>query len=124
MVTAAIEGRVRGCVAYQNLLEFYAVVTNPLRVTQPLSARAAREVLSHYLTRLPFRLLHPTDETGVWLLRLLAEIPGRGARVFDLFLAATMLTHGVSAIATFNTNDFSRIPGLVVFDPGEDERAS
>ncbi len=115
----AFEGRIRACLAHQNLLEFFAVVTNPRRVERPLSPGLARDVMDRYLDHSAFRLIHPTEETSAWLRRLLGEIPARGARVFDLFLAATMLTNGVTAIATFNSADFSRLPGISVFDPAE-----
>lgn len=111
------EGRARACITYQNLLEFFAIATNSRRVARPLSAASARKVLERYLVHPSFRLIHPTEETGAWLLRLLAKVPVKGAGVFDLFLAATMLTHGITAIATFNADDFSRIPGVEVFDP-------
>jgi toxin-antitoxin system PIN domain toxin len=114
---AVTESRVSACITYQNLLEFFAIVTNPRRVARPLSAAWARKVLERYLAHPSFRLIRPTEETGAWLLRLLAKVPVKGAGVFDLFLAATMLTHDITAIATFNAEDFSRIPGVEVFDP-------
>lgn len=114
---AATGGRVSACITYQNLLEFFAIVTNPRRVARPLSVASAREVLGRYLVNPSPRLIHPTEETGAWLLRLLVKVPVKGAGVFDLYLAATMLTHDVTAIATFNAEDFSRIPGVEVFDP-------
>ncbi|MBI1864748.1 MAG: PIN domain-containing protein, partial [Nitrospirae bacterium] len=115
----ALDGRIRACLAHQNLLELFAVVTNPRRVERPLSPVMARDLADLYLAQPAFRLIHPTEETSAWLLGLLKEVPVRGARVFDLFLAATMLTNGVTAIATFNGADFSRVPGISVFEPGD-----
>jgi toxin-antitoxin system PIN domain toxin len=116
---SALSGGVRACLTHQILLEFYAIITNPRRVMRPVAASAAREEVRRYLAHSAFRMLYPTEETGAWLIRLLLRVQTRGAKIFDLYAAATMLTHGVTAIATFNVEDFVRIPGIAVYDPGE-----
>jgi len=49
VVRKVLEGKIRACVAYQNLHELYAVITDPKRVERPLSPRDAREVIEFYI---------------------------------------------------------------------------
>ena len=50
---------------------------------------------------------------------LLASRPIVGPGFYDVMLAATMLGNGVSRIATYNTKDFTPLPGITVIDPSE-----
>jgi predicted nucleic acid-binding protein len=50
---------------------------------------------------------------------LIAARNPHGAEVFDLFLAAQALSHGVSTLCTYNIRDFVGIPGIEAITPGE-----
>jgi predicted nucleic acid-binding protein len=51
------------------------------------------------------------------MLDLLAHRSVRGGRIFDLFLAATMLDNGVHTIYTENVRDFKGLKGIEVINP-------
>jgi len=56
---ALLESEIRLCVAPQVLAEFYAVVTNPRRVTAPFSPSEARAFINELAPRLEFCLYRP-----------------------------------------------------------------
>lgn len=105
LITAVIEGRFRGILAQQNLLEFYSIVTDKKRVTKPLTPFKALELLDNYL-RLPFTIILPTDMT-IQIFSLLSQKNKiKNGQAFDTYLVATMLSHKIKNILTVNVKDF------------------
>jgi uncharacterized protein len=105
------------CLTPQILTEFYAVVTNPRRVTQAKSPGEALDVIDAILSLPSITLLSvPIDIVTQWT-RLLRQHPVTGADVFDVLLAATLRSHGITRIYTFNRADFERFDGLDVLTP-------
>jgi toxin-antitoxin system PIN domain toxin len=104
-------------IAPQNLAEFYAVVSNPRRVSTPLSANDAR-VEVEKLTRLPgLRLLDvPVDVVTRWH-ALLGRYPVTGRAFYDIQLVAVMLAHDIRRIYTFDRKDFVRFTELELLTP-------
>lgn len=89
----------------QILAEFYAIITNPRRVTQPLTPADAIAEVQKYLAE--FAVLPvPPDVVDRW-----AELAMRhavvGGDIYDLQLIATMIGNGVTTIYTFNDRDFA-----------------
>ncbi len=112
---ALLESEVRLCVAPQVFAEFYAVVTNPRRVTVPFTpteASAFINELARHVEILPVS----TAVVSRW-----TELAERhkviGANVFDLQLAATMIENGVRRIHTYNRADFEMLTELDVLTP-------
>jgi toxin-antitoxin system PIN domain toxin len=94
------------CVAPQNLIEFFAVVTDPRRVTQPRTPDEALQAIDDFLVLPGLAVLTvPGDLVTRWsqLIRLSSTTK---KRAFDTQLVATMLAHGVMKIYTLNTADF------------------
>jgi toxin-antitoxin system PIN domain toxin len=105
------------CVAPQNLVEFYAVVTDPRRVTQPKSSDEALQAIDDLLALPGLALLPiPGDLINRWA-QLLRQNPATKKRAFDTQLVATMLGNGVKKIYTFNTADFQHFTGIQVLLP-------
>jgi len=97
---------IRLCVTPQNLVEFFAVVTNPRRVTKPYTPIEALEVIDDVMRAIAlFVLPFPSDLHLRWR-ELVRKQPVAGRKVFDLQLVATMLGNGVRRICTFNAVDF------------------
>jgi predicted nucleic acid-binding protein len=105
------------CVSPQVLAEFYAVITNPRRVSAPFTADEALTELEK-LRALPGLTLVPVplDVVDRWV-TLLREHHVTGRHVFDAQLAATMLGNGITKLYTFNRTDFERFPGIEVLTP-------
>jgi toxin-antitoxin system PIN domain toxin len=105
------------CLTPQILTEFYAVVTNPRRVTEAKSPGEALDVIDTLLALPGITLLSvPLDIVAQWM-RLLRQHPVTGPDVFDVLLAATLRSHGVTRLYTFNRADFERFDGLDVLTP-------
>jgi len=117
LLESAQVGNVELCVAPQTLAEWYAVVTNPKRVSRPRTPAEATKVIDNVLS-LPglFVVPVPTDVVERWM-QLLQERPVRGGKIFDLQLIATMQGNGLCKIYTFNVSDFEKVDGIEVLQP-------
>jgi toxin-antitoxin system PIN domain toxin len=105
------------CLTPQVLTEFYAVVTNPRRVTEAKSPGEALDVIDTLLSLPGITLLSvPLDIVAQWM-HLLRQHPVTGPDVFDVLLAATLRSHGVNRLYTFNRADFERFDDLNVLTP-------
>jgi predicted nucleic acid-binding protein len=110
-----LESDVRLCLAPQVLAEFYAVVTDRRRVTIPFTPTEARTFISELIARMEV-LSVPPSVVSRWI-ELALQHGVKGAGVFDLQLAATMLVNGVSRIYTYNGSDFESLTELSVLTP-------
>jgi len=102
----------------QILMEFYAIITDPRRVTSPRSAEEARGELAKYVHSPHIVTLHPSSDVLTRVLSLLETYPQVTRQtIFDLFIVATMLGNGVNRIYTFNDPDFSLFTEIEVLRP-------
>ena len=99
------------------LAEFYAIITDPRRVSAPYTAAEAWQEVEKIRHKRGIRILPvPVDVVDRWL-ELLQAHPVTRARVFDLQLVATMLGNEVRSIYTFNVRDFTPFSELEVLTP-------
>jgi predicted nucleic acid-binding protein len=112
----AAEGQFDACIAAQVLTEFYAVVTDVRRFQPALTPRQAQKELRAYLSS-SLNLILPKETTMSHMLQLIGSRAVRRGKIFDVFLAATMLDNGVTKIYTENTTDFEEIGGIEAVDP-------
>ena len=112
----AAEGQLEACIAAQVLTEFYAVVTDARRFQPALTPSQAQKELRAYLAS-SLKLILPKEATVSHMLHLIGSRPVRSGRIFDVFLAATMLDNGVTRIYTENITDFEAIRGIEAVDP-------
>lgn len=117
LLERAQRGVVALCVAPQNLAEFYAVITNPRRVTKPRGAAEAAQAVARILAMLGISILQVPDDIVTRWLALVKRCPTTGPGIFDLQLAATMLACSVRRICTYNGADFRRFPEIEVLEP-------
>ena len=97
------------------VVEVWAVATRPVSengLGLPVE-QAMEELLA--LKRL-FTLLPEAPLQGEWE-RLVAAYGVRGKNSYDARLVAAMVVQGVSAILTFNVQDFARYSEIAVLDP-------
>jgi uncharacterized protein len=87
------------------LVELYVHLRNPVVMAQPLSAQAARDLVTSYW-KIPnvMRIENATVMDEVWALAG-GEDFARG-RIFDARLALTLRRGGVTHFATSNVKDF------------------
>jgi predicted nucleic acid-binding protein len=112
----AAAGQFEACIAAQILTEFYAVVTDPRRFQPALTPTQAQREMRTYLSS-PLRLILPKEITVTRMLNLLGSKSVKAGRIFDIFLAATMLDNGVQRIYTENVGDFQGITGIDAINP-------
>jgi predicted nucleic acid-binding protein len=64
-------------------------------------------------------MLHRYKHFGLrrWVL-LLKRTELRGPRIFDVQIAATMLSHGLKKLATYNGKDFKLTDEIQIIEPG------
>ncbi len=97
-------------------LEFYADVTDSRRFKPPLSPAQVQHDLRSYLSSRLW-LIVPKETTASLTLDLLGSRSVRGGKIFDLFLAATMLDNGVKTIYTENIRDFEGLQEIEAVNP-------
>ena len=113
----AVRGELEICLTSQVLAEFFAIVTNPKRVSDPRTPDDAVTAIEAALALPGATLLPvPPQATSRWL-EMLRFHPVRGGAVFDLQLIATLVANGVDRICTFNRADFEGFPGLEIVTP-------
>lgn len=110
------EGKLDGMVAHQNLLEFYAVITNPNRVENPLAQKQAKKEVQNYLDS-RFGIIQPNEKTLDLFIKLLRTKRIKNREIFDCYLVATMLSNGVKTIYTVNDKDFKKYEEVKIVNP-------
>jgi toxin-antitoxin system PIN domain toxin len=103
-------------VSPQNLMELYATVTNPRRVTAPYTPRDAIEVVREILDITHLWVIPVPPDIHERVLLLLEAHPVAGRKCFDLQLVATALASGVGRVYTYNLPDFKSTP-IVAAEP-------
>lgn len=100
----------------QNIAEFWNVATRPVGSNglgfSIQAALAEVERIEGLLTLLP-------DTPAVYAewRRIIVDNGVSGVKVHDARLVATMKTHGVQRLLTFDVEDFARYPGIEVIHP-------
>lgn len=111
-----LNGKIPAAISVQNLLEFYATITNSLRVTKPLKPQEAKEVISDYL-KSPFQIIHPKPSDIEKTIEIATKRNISGARIFDIQLVVTMITDGIDTIYTGNEKHFKMFNEIKVVNP-------
>lgn len=113
-----MQGDIPVAVSPQILFEFFAVITNPRRVTQPRSPQEARDEMEKYFRAATIRKIYPGDDIVERMLTLLQQHPQITRQdIFDCVLVATMQTNGVRRIYTYNRQHFTPFPDIEVLTP-------
>ncbi|MCK5608840.1 PIN domain-containing protein [Candidatus Pacearchaeota archaeon] len=103
---ACMLGEIEGCVAPQNILEFYSVMTNPKAVTPLPNTKIITEICEDIWKSKTIRKIHPQKNTAFDAIVLSKNLGLRRAKVFDAFLASTARDNGVEIVWTDNVKDF------------------
>lgn len=104
------------CLFPQTLYEFWVVATRQTALNGlGFTANQAAAELSR-LKRL-FPLLHDSPAIYPEWERLVTVHQIMGKNAHDARIVAAMTTHGLTHVLTFNTNDFTRYPGITALDP-------
>ena len=110
VVERAMAGSLDAVLVPQVLLEFYAVVTSPRRVSSPLTAADGMAQVDDWRHTIAIR--YPTARCLDELAALARRTKRAGQEVHDLFIAAQMRAHGIADICTVNAADFAGMTGI------------
>ena len=97
------------------VLAFVRITTSPRPLDHPFSSAEAVEIVAGWLERPTVALVHPGERHWEILRSLLEEGQAPGPLVMDAHLAALAIEHGATLATT--DKDFTRFPGLRVFNP-------
>ena len=113
----ALRGEIKACLSPQILAEFYSVVTNSKRVTNPLTPKEAREVVELYFSTLHISKILMKRTTIQRTVKLAEKYKIKGQSIFDTQLIATMLDNGIKRIYTNNEKDFKKFREIEAINP-------
>jgi predicted nucleic acid-binding protein len=103
------QGEIPLVITLQVLMEFFAVITSPRRVTTPRSSDEARVEVEKYVRANDILKIYPDRAALEQTLDLLQQHPHVTRQdIFDLFLVATMMANGVTRIYTYNQQRFAQ----------------
>jgi toxin-antitoxin system PIN domain toxin len=117
LLEKGLRGETELCICPQVLFEFFAVVTNPRRVTSPINSEAATQEIERYLRARNILKIYPKDDILNITVELLKKYGAREKDIFDLQLAATMLSNNVTRLYSYNLDDFIKIKEIEVLAP-------
>ncbi len=101
-------------VAHQNILEGIRVLTHA-KFSHPMTFFQAAKAVDGIT--LSATVIAPTEETLPIARALMHKYTRDANRIFDAYLVATMLTHGIKKIATDNDRDFTMYEEITVLNP-------
>jgi len=100
----------------QVLIELWVVATRPVEVNGlGWSVAKTTDEMAQLLDEFPL-LDDKAEIFAIWQ-QLVATQNIVGKRAHDARIVAAMLTHGVTHLLTFNTQDFIQVPGITVAAP-------
>ncbi len=98
----------------QNLMELYAIVTNPKRVTSPLTQHEAVNILLYYINSKQVHIITPQQKTAQTIVNLLLKYKIKSSEIHDVHLAAILIDNHIRIIYTADTSVFKRLDLLTV----------
>ena len=104
--------KVHLAVSNQVLAEFFSVITT--KSESPLTIGEAKKLILLITSSSAWDKLNYTTQT---VIRAAALSDEHGLSIWDAFIAATMLEHGITTIYTENEKDFKKMPGITVINP-------
>jgi toxin-antitoxin system PIN domain toxin len=112
-----IAGKISLCVCPQVLNEFFAIVTDPKRVTTPREPEEAMVEVEKYLQAENILKILPGEEIIDKMRALFQTYKVKKQQIFDLQLVATMLLNDITRLYTYNKVHFSNFKEIEVLSP-------
>lgn len=119
IVEKAISGEIQAAISIQNLVEFYAVMTDKRRVEHPLSPVKAKELVEFYKDCENIQIIIPSYQTLETIMKLAAKHKPKAQSIFDYLLVAIMTDNNIHEIYTTNTDHFKPFDSIKTINPLE-----
>jgi predicted nucleic acid-binding protein len=113
----AMAGEIQICICPQVLMEFYAVITNSKRVTNPILPEDAMNEVVKYFQSKQILKIYSREDLLLKIIDLARKYKVEKHEIFDLQIVATMLSNGISKLYTYNYDHFARFTELEVLIP-------
>jgi toxin-antitoxin system PIN domain toxin len=117
LLERGLNGEIALSICPQVLFEFFTIITNPRRVTNPVDSAEATAEMENYLKAKNILKVHPKENTLEIALDLLKKYRIRQSEIFDLQLVATMLSSNITRLYTYNLDHFVRFTEIEVISP-------
>lgn len=106
-----------GAVSWQNLLEFYNVVTDKRKVTKPLSLKETAKIIADY-QRSRLKIIFPNATAYEEAVLLASNLGLKGKQqIFDALLVTTMKQWGIKTIYTHDLTHFTLFHSIQLINP-------
>jgi len=105
------------CVCPQVLNEFFAVITNPKRVSSPRDQKEALLEMERYYHSKNILKIYPSSGIIERTTDLLRRYPVTRQEIFDVQLVATMLANNVTLLYTYNQSHFIKFREIEALAP-------
>ncbi|MBI4652318.1 PIN domain-containing protein [Candidatus Desantisbacteria bacterium] len=109
-----IKGNLAICISPQVLCEFFTVVTDPKKVTNPKTSEEALKEITKYIETDKFFKIFFTKESLKKTVELVEKYKIKKQEIFDIQIVATMLSNNITKIYTYNTEHFSKFKEIEV----------
>ncbi|MEK6982619.1 MAG: PIN domain-containing protein [Candidatus Micrarchaeota archaeon] len=114
LLNDCIEGKQSFSVSFQNISEFYNIVTT--KIQKPLPLEEASRICEKIFVLNSFRKIIPTSKSLLLAMTINKEY---GIHYWDALIAADMIENGVHEIYTENLADFKKVPLIKATNPFE-----
>jgi len=102
----------------QVILETYNVITDVKKAIEPLTPQQANSALNSIIIHPACILIIPTEKTLSTCIELATHYNVKGKqKIYDCYLAATLLENHIETLYTANTEDFAAFPFLHPHNP-------
>jgi predicted nucleic acid-binding protein len=120
LLKMAVKNQTQGVIAEQNLIELYRIITNPVAMKgSPLTSSQARDLITETYLRGGFEIIYPNSSTTNRTLEIAVSGNFISAKIFDIRLAALILSAKTDYFATYNLKDFQNIGDLNPLTPAQ-----
>jgi predicted nucleic acid-binding protein len=116
IVKRGLAGSLELYVSPQVLLEVFSITTSTKKMQIPLSIADAKRLIEIIVSS-KIKLVYPGEKTLSKLFEFIGKGKSTGARIFDLYIAATMAEYGIKKIYTENITDFHDLKGIEPINP-------
>lgn len=117
VIKKAMQGEIEAYLAPQILYEFFAIVTNPRRVEQPMPLDEASDLCMDLWECREIEKVNPTPLAPKEVFKLAKELNLSKGRVFDCILAVTAKENKLEAVYTENVDDFKNYSFIKAVNP-------
>ena len=112
----AINGKIDAVLIDKNLYEFFAIISDPKRVANPVTPKKAFDTIK-VIYESAIKVIYPNEEVLFNAFSLAQSHKITKRKIFDLVIIATMIQHQIKYIYTANVKDFSSVKDIIAVNP-------